>query len=196
VRKGQLRTRTLIDPRVEERMVFNSSPNQQKEYESLIANIDPISDERQALIEKRLAAFKLAKSTTIQVDSGAQVFGKNCGICHRKLVDSGIGPQLHGIGKRGAEALAEKILDPNRNISEAFRNYTIKLKDGKVLTGLFRREQGEVIVFGDLTGKEFSIPKKDIVEQTASRYTIMPDHFGTTLSQKEFNVLLTYLLNW
>ncbi|MBP9926419.1 MAG: HEAT repeat domain-containing protein [Cyclobacteriaceae bacterium] len=196
VRKGQLRTRTLIDPRVEERMVFNSTPNQQKEYESLIANIDPISDERQALIEKRLAAFKLTKSTTIQVDSGAQVFGKNCGICHRRLVDSGIGPQLHGIGKRGAEALAEKILDPNRNISEAFRNYTIKLKDGKVLTGLFRREQGEVIVFGDLTGKEFSIPKKDIAEQTASRYTIMPDHFGTTLSQKEFNVLLTYLLNW
>lgn len=196
LQKGQLRTRTLTDPRVEERMVLNISNNQQQKFESLIANIDPISDERQALIEKRLAAFKLAKSTTIQVDSGAQVFGKNCGICHRRLVDSGIGPQLHGIGKRGAEALAEKILDPNRNISEAFRNYTIKLKDGKVLNGLFRREQGEVIVFGDLTGKEFSVLKKDIAEQKASRYTIMPDHFGTTLSQKEFNVLLTYLLNW
>lgn len=196
VRKGQLRTRTLTDPRVEERMVLNISPKQQKEFETLIANIEPVSGERQALIEKRLAAFKLAKSTTIQVDSGARVFSRNCGICHRSFVESGIGPQLHGIGKRGAEALAEKILDPNRNISEAFRNYTIKLKDGKVLTGLYRREQGEVIVFGDLTGKEFSVPKKDIVEQTASRYTIMPDHFGTTLSQKEFNVLLTYLLNW
>jgi putative heme-binding domain-containing protein len=196
VRKGQLRTRTLTDPRVEERLVLNISSKQQVEYEALIANIDPISEERQALIEKRLAAFKLAKSTTIQVDSGARVYSRNCGICHRSFVESGIGPQLHGIGKRGAEALAEKIIDPNRNISEAFRNYTIKLKDGKVLTGLFRREQGEVIVFGDLNGKEFSVPKKDIEEQTASRYTIMPDHFGTTLSQKEFNVLLTYLLNW
>ena len=71
---------------------------------------------------------------------------------------SGIGPQLHGIGKRGAEALAEKILDPNRNISEAFRNYTITLKDGKVTTGVYRREEGAVVIFGDLTGKEFSIP--------------------------------------
>jgi hypothetical protein len=37
---------------------------------------------------------------------------------------------------------------------------------------------------------------KDIAEQKASRYTIMPDHFGKTLSQGEFNALLTYLLNW
>jgi putative heme-binding domain-containing protein len=105
-------------------------------------------------------------------------------------------PNCTALVNVGAEALAEKILDPNRNISEAFRNYTIKLKDGKVLTGLFRREQGEVIVFGDLNGQRIFVPKKDIAEQTASRYTIMPDHFGTTLSQKEFNVLLTYLLNW
>ena len=109
---------------------------------------------------------------------------------------SGIGPQLHGIGKRGTQALAEKILDPNRNISEAFRNYTITMKDGKVMTGLYRREEGAVVIFGDLSGKEFSIPKKNIASQTPSRYTIMPDHFGTTLSQQEFNLLVNYLLTW
>ncbi|MDH4092890.1 MAG: hypothetical protein OEV24_20700, partial [Cyclobacteriaceae bacterium] len=64
------------------------------------------------------------------------------------------------------------------------------------LTGLYRREQGEVLIFGDLTGKEFSIPKANIAMQEPSRYTIMPDYFGTTLSQQEFNDLLTYVLNW
>ncbi|MEJ0054329.1 MAG: hypothetical protein WDN75_00955 [Bacteroidota bacterium] len=93
------------------------------------------------------------------------------------------------------ESLAEKILDPNRNISEAFRSYTIKLKDGKVLTGLFRREEGAVIVFADFAGKEFSVPKKEIVEQKASRFSVMPDNFGTSLTQDEFNALLAYLLN-
>lgn len=188
--------RTLVDPRVEERIHINTSKQQQKEYDELTANISPVSEERQKLIDERLREFKKFKPTTIQLDSGQIVYGNNCGVCHRKTVQSGIGPQLHGIGKRGADAIAEKILDPNRNISEAFRNYTIKLKDGKVVTGLFRREQGAVVVFGDLTGKEFSIPKKDIVEQRASQYTIMPDHFGTTLSQHEFDLLLTYLLNW
>ena len=143
-----------------------------------------------------MAAFKIYKATSTSLDSGSSVFYANCNVCHRKYVQSGIGPQLHGIGKRGADALAEKILDPNRNITEAFRNYTITLKDGKVMTGLYRRDEGAVAVFGDLGGKEFSIPKKNIVTQTPSRYTIMPDHFGTTLSQQEFNLLINYLLTW
>jgi putative heme-binding domain-containing protein len=196
VRSGQFHTRTLIDPRVEERLMLNITPQQEEALRLLTANVEPISEEREKLIEERVSSYKLAETTSLEATAGQEVFSRNCGVCHKSMTESGIGPQLHGIGKRGPEAIAEKILDPNRNISEAFRNYTIKLKDGKVLTGLYRREQGEVIVFGDLTGKEFMVPKKDIVSQLASRYTIMPDYFGTTLSQKEFNNLLTYLLNY
>ncbi|MFZ6001595.1 MAG: hypothetical protein ACOYW3_13885 [Bacteroidota bacterium] len=178
-------------------MLANISPQQRKEYEQITENIEPVSKERQALIDQRLAAFKNFKQTSAaQLDSGSTVFYANCNVCHRKYTLSGIGPQLHGIGKRGAEALAEKILDPNRNISEAFRNYTITLKDGKVQTGIYRRDEGAVVVFGDLSGKEFSIAKKNIASQVPSKYTIMPDHFGTTLSQQEFNLLVNYLLTW
>ena len=197
VRDGSFIARTLIDPRVEESMLANISPKQKKEYDAIVSTVEPVSNDRQSLIDKRLAAFKNFKTTNaITLDSGSMVFNANCNSCHRKYTMSGIGPQLHGIGKRGAEALAEKILDPNRNISEAFRNYTITMKDGKVTTGLYRRAEGAVVIFGDLSGKEFSIPKKNIVTQTPSRYTIMPDHFGTTLSQKEFNSLVNYLLTW
>jgi putative heme-binding domain-containing protein len=196
VRNGSFTSRTLVDPHVEERILLNISAKQQQEYNSLIANVEPISTERQALIEERLKAFSAFTASTAQLDSGARLFNANCNACHQKYTTSGIGPQLHGIGKRGADAIGEKIIDPNRNISEAFRNYSIKLKDGKVLTGLYRREQGAVVIFGDLNGKEFSVAKKDIAEQKPSRYTIMPDHFGTTLSQKEFNMLLAYLLTW
>lgn len=197
VREGSFTSRTLVDPKVEESMLANISPQQRKEYEQITANIEPVSKERQALIDQRLAAFKNFKQTSAaQLDSGSTVFYANCNVCHRKYTLSGIGPQLHGIGKRGAEALAEKILDPNRNISEAFRNYTITLKDGKVQTGIYRRDEGAVVVFGDLSGKEFSIAKKNIASQVPSKYTIMPDHFGTTLSQQEFNLLVNYLLTW
>jgi putative heme-binding domain-containing protein len=196
VRNGTYKARTLTDPHVEERILLNISAKQQQDYNSLIANVEPIDSERQALIDERLKSFKDFQASTAQLDSGQRVFYANCNACHQKYTLSGIGPQLHGIGKRGADAIAEKIIDPNRNITEAFRNYTIKLKDGKVLTGLYRREEGAVVIFGDLSGKEFSIAKKDIAEQKASRYTIMPDHFGSTLSQREFNNLLAYLLTW
>ena len=63
------------------------------------------------------------------------------------------------------------------------------------MTGLLRREEGQVIVFADITGREFSVPKNQIAEQKASKYTLMPDHFGQVLSQDEFNALLKYLLS-
>ncbi|MBK5278929.1 MAG: dehydrogenase [Bacteroidia bacterium] len=197
VRDGSFAARTLTDPRVEESMLANISPKQKNEFNDITASVEPISKDRQVLIDQRLAAFRTFPTTdAVKLDSGSMIFNANCNACHRKYVMSGIGPQLHGIGKRGPEALAEKILDPNRNITEAFRNYTITLKDGKVMTGLYRRDEGAVSLFGDLSGKEFSIPKKNIASKTPSRYTIMPDHFGSTLSQQEFNLLVNYLLTW
>ena len=100
---------------------------------------------------------------------------QNCSPCHKIGITGGvIGPNLDGVNKWGAQALAEKILDPNRNIAENFRTYTIKTKDGKVMTGLFRREAGEVIVFADIAGQEFSVAKKDI-EERAPGYSSYPD---------------------
>jgi len=91
--------------------------------------------------------------------------------------------------------LTEKILDPNRNISQAFKNYTIRLKDGTVKSGLLRREEGQSKVFADLTGKEFTIANGDVAELKLSKYTLMPDSFESTIPEKDFNLLVNYLLS-
>lgn len=195
VKSGELFPRILLDPKVEERISINASDKHQKEFEVLTANLEPVSKEKDMLLFNRLENFRMNQEN-LSVDSGHIVFAKNCSLCHQVANEGGkIGPQLDGVGKWGAHALAEKILDPNRNISEAFRTYTIKLKGGKVMTGLYRRDEGEVIVFADIGGKEFSVPKKDIAEQKASKYTLMPDHFGNVLSEGEFNNLIAYLLS-
>jgi putative heme-binding domain-containing protein len=195
VRKGELLPRTLLEPKVEERLMMNMSKAHRKEFDAITANLEPISKERQTLIDTRLIVYN-GITEPLSLDSGKIVFSKNCAPCHTIQNNGGtIGPQLDGVGKWGPRALAEKILDPNRNVSEAFRNYTITLKDGKIMNGLFRREEGEVIVFADISGKEFSVPKNNIAEQEISKYTLMPDHFGNVLSQEEFNALLKYLLS-
>lgn len=195
VKAGEFLPRTLIQPQVEERILLNISPKQKQEYETITAKLEPINSERQALITSRALAFSTLGERP-PLDSGKMVFKQNCAACHSIGNEGGsIGPQLDGVGKWGHRALTEKIIDPNRNVSESFRTYTITLKDGKVMTGLLRREEGEVIVFADIAGKEFSVPKNEIAERKASKYTLMPDHFGSVLSQQEFNALLTYLLS-
>ncbi|HMG91192.1 MAG TPA: PVC-type heme-binding CxxCH protein [Chryseolinea sp.] len=194
VRRGEILPRVLLSPRAEERLNSKATPKQQKEFTDLTADLSPVSEERQQLIDKRLAAFEFLDKSKLSLDSGRMVFEENCGLCHKLGGQLGVGPQLDGIGKTGSRGLMEKILDPNRNISGAFRNYTITLKDGTIRMGLFRRDEGEVRVFADITGKEFTLPKKDIVEQKLSKYTLMPDSFSTTIKESDFNSLVNYLL--
>jgi len=194
IKRGEMLPRILLEPRVEERVLSNATQQQEKEYATLTANLEPISKAKQEVIEKRLVVFEALNRSSLNLDSGRMVFEQNCGVCHKTGGQIGIAPQLDGVGKRGARGLMEKILDPNRNISQAFQNYTIKLKDGGLKSGLYRRDEGEVKIFADLTGKEFSIARKDIAELKALKYTLMPDNFNSSISEKDFNRLINYLL--
>ena len=194
VKKGDLFPRILIQPKVEERVMLNMTSRQRAEFESLTANLENVNKERQSLIAGRITDFRYAKPAP-SVDVGRTVFVRNCATCHSIGEEGGtIGPQLDAVGNWGASALIEKVLDPNRNISGSFRNYTIKLKDNKVLSGLYRREEGAVVVFADISGKEFTVAKNDIIQRMPSKYTLMPDQFGTAISPEDFNALIAYLL--
>ncbi|MBL7699840.1 MAG: HEAT repeat domain-containing protein, partial [Chitinophagaceae bacterium] len=197
VKNREMFARTLTQPKIQERLLLNISPAQEKVFKELTAGLPPVDKERQDEIYKRVLDFEKAMNThPPSVDSGRIVFMQNCSPCHSIAENGGdIGPNLDGVSQWGAKALAEKILDPNRNISENFRTYTIKTKDGKILSGLYRREEGASIIFADLSGSEFSISKQNIAEQTASRLTLMPDNFRETLSEKEFNQLIHFLID-
>lgn len=193
IREGYAPARLLKARAVEEALLTNIEAEQRQEYEELTANLQPVSEERQKLIEKRLADFD-SKGKTIEM--GKAVYVKNCSMCHQMDKKGGlIGPQLDGIGNWGRTALTTKILDPNRNISENFRTYNITLENGKTLSGLYRREEGQLLVLASQTGQEFTIPQQDIKEKVASKYTLMPDHFNSTIAKEEFDALIVYLLS-
>jgi putative heme-binding domain-containing protein len=182
----------LREVAVKEKLAAKIKPKQQAQLDQLTAGSANEFEERQKLIQARLTAFETAKASA---EAGRAVFTQNCSTCHQIKGTGGlIGPQLDGIGNWGQKALAEKILDPNRNISEAFRNYNITLNNGQSMTGLFRRTEGQTMVFSNPSGQEFSIAKNDIKEYKASKYTLMPDQFRNTIPEKDFYALLGFLL--
>jgi putative heme-binding domain-containing protein len=193
IRQGYTPARILKDRYVEEFFLANSQPKQKQEYAELTAQVQPISFERQQLVEERLKTFDPQGKTPLM---GKAIFATNCSGCHQINNKGGlIGPQLDGVGNWGRNALTTKILDPNRNISEAFRTYNITLKDGKTLLGLYRREEGQLLVLANAGGQEFTVSQADIKEKSASPYTLMPDHFGNTIKKEDFDALLVFLLN-
>src|SRR5262249_5433342 len=126
---------------------------------------------------------------------GAQVFEKNCIACHQfRGQGPRIGPQLDGVGARGVERLLEDILDPSRNVDQAFRTTNLALTDGRLVSGLLLREEGEVLILADSQGKEVRVPRDQVDEQSLSQLSPMPANFADQIAEADLFNLLAYLL--
>jgi putative heme-binding domain-containing protein len=156
----------------------------------------PVSPEQRAaldqLIATRLAAFQKAKP---DLEIGANVFKMNCAACHQIAGEGGlIGPQLDGIGTRGAARLIQDILDPNRNVDAHFRLHLITRKDSSTFSGFLKAEVGQVLILADAAGAETRLSKADIQEDTVLPNSLMPPTFGDSIEASDFADLLAWLL--
>lgn len=148
--------------------------------------------ETEALIQRRIAAFGKAMP---DASKGELVFKASCAVCHQLKGEGGlIGPQLDGIGNRGAARLIEDILDPNRNVDAHFHLHQMRLRDGSIATGFVRGEVGQVAILVDAAGTELRIAKGDIVEDNELPQSLMPPIFGSALGERDFFDLLGFLI--
>ena len=164
----------------------------QARVEALTKDLPPPDEAREQLITARRNAHASAKARAAE---GQRIYEANCAACHQLNGQGGlVGPQLTGIGNRGVERLCEDILDPNRNVDHAFRQSLLTLKAGDVLAGLFRREDGDLLVLADAAGLEFTVPSAEVVERRELDQSLMPDNFGEIIPEEDFHHLMAYLL--
>jgi putative heme-binding domain-containing protein len=189
---GQASAQVLHNPQVAVRLKQIANQDVQDRIAKLVASL-PAADERiRILVGARIAGFSRANT---DVAVGKQVFTKTCAACH-KIGGEGtkIGPDLDGIGNRGAERLVEDILEPSRNVDQAFRTTLISTNDGRSVNGLVLREEGQVIVLADNQGKEIRVAADNVLEGTVSPLSPMPANVAEQLEEQEFYDLLAFLL--
>jgi putative heme-binding domain-containing protein len=167
-------------------------PEIDKKLAELTRGLPAVDARLQQLFNQRRKSFLAASADAA---AGAKVFAKHCAACHQ-IANQGakIGPQLDGIGLRGLDRLLEDILDPNRNVDQAFRMTVLTLKNGQLANGLFLRQDGEVYVLADLTGKEVRVSRKEVEERATAPLSPMPANFVDQVSERDFHDLLAYLL--
>ena len=193
VEQGKASRRLLQDKTIRDRLLAAKPADVSERISTLTKGLPAEDLERQKLIDERVAKFA---PTAASAELGMAVFKQNCALCH-SIDGQGatIGPQLDGVGNRGAPRLVEDILDPSRNVDRAFRVTLFTLKDGDVQTGLLRREEGESIIIADGTGKEHPLQKSEIAERRESELSLMPDNFSQLIKPEDFNNLLAFLLS-
>ncbi len=192
VEAGRVSARLLQNQALKEKLVASKADNVPARLTKLTANLTPLNEQLQKLIDQRAKAFGSAKGSAA---SGFTVFEKNCAVCHQ-LDGKGalVGPQLDGVGARGVERIMEDVIDPNRNVDGAFRATLFELKDGETASGLFRREEGELLIYADTAGKEHSLARKDIKERRQSELSLMPEGLVEAMTAAEFNDLMAFLI--
>lgn len=144
------------------------------------------------------AGFKTRHDAGTEV-RGMQAFLKaNCHQCHA-LAGHGInlGPDLCDVGKRfRGEKLLRQILEPSVEINDKFRNQTLILNDGRIVTGVIQKEEkGEYhVLINLLTPHSVTrIRKRDVENVVPSKLSPMPPGLLDVLTGEEIEDLVSFL---
>jgi putative heme-binding domain-containing protein len=126
---------------------------------------------------------------------GQAIFTGRCAACH-KLFDQGgaIGPELTGYDRQSLEFWLLNTTYPSLEIREGFGAYVVKLKDGRMLTGLMDAQGGGSISLKDLAGNLTHVKQAGIEKLEASPISIMPEGLLTGLSDAELKDFFAYLM--
>ncbi|MFA8020864.1 DUF7133 domain-containing protein [Bremerella cremea] len=167
------------------------SDDLRQQIAKLTSNLPPREAQEQQRFAKFLAGYP---SSNGDLAAGRATFEKRCATCHQ-LGGKGalIGPQLDGVGNRPVERIVEDVLIPNRNVDAAFRTVLIQTVDGQVISGLPRREEGEILVLANAEGIEVRIAKEEIDLRKDSPLSLMPGNFAEQMSPDELNGLIRFL---
>jgi putative heme-binding domain-containing protein len=193
VSQGKASAHLLQDAVVDLRLRENDLPGLNDRLTKLVKDL-PAEDIRlRRLVAQRQFGFTQAQPN---LQRGARVFEKSCGICHQ--IDgkgSKVGPPLDGAGLRGLERLLEDTLMPSRNVEVNYRSSVMSLADGRLVTGLVLREEGQTIVIADAEGKELRIPTGEVQQRRFSKLSSMPANVAEKISENDFYDLIGYLLD-
>jgi putative heme-binding domain-containing protein len=127
---------------------------------------------------------------------GEAVFtASGCGNCHAVQGRGGkLGPDLSNAGgTRSLPYLRESIVDPDANGAVGYRSVTVKLANGRELSGVERNRSNYSLQLQDRAGAVHLIDMAQVRELKSSRTSPMPKDYGSRLSKADLENLLKYL---
>ena len=118
----------------------------------------------------------------------------SCVRCHTIHGSGGIvGPVLDGIGSRkDRRYILESIVYPNAQIAPGFETVILKLKDGRNVIAVVKKESDTELDLIDANSHEIKVMKSDIVSRQKGQ-SAMPEGLVKLLSKHDLRNLVEYL---
>jgi putative heme-binding domain-containing protein len=124
---------------------------------------------------------------------GRQLFQNICGQCHQLFGEGGkIGPELTGSNRANIDYILENVTNPSAIIGKDYELHIFTLKDGRVVSGMVRAEDDQLLTVQSPGGEE-RVRKVDIRSEDKPGISMMPEGLFSALSKEEMRDLLGYL---
>jgi len=128
-------------------------------------------------------------------------FGKaQCSTCHM-VNTAGVGQggfiasdlTSYG-GTHPARAIKESIVQPDTALDPASRVVEIQTKNGQKLIGMVRSEDNFNLALQTEDGRYHFLTRSSLAEVNYKQYSLMPRDYGTRLTSKELDDLVSFLI--
>ncbi len=153
---------------------------------------------RAATPEERLAVVRRLnndlRAAVGDPRAGQLLFREHCGKCH-KLFGEGneVGPDLTSANRGDRTFLLVSLVDPNAQIRKEYLNYSIQMRDGRVLTGLIADDSGSALTLIDATNERPIVSREDIEVIEPATNSLMPEGLLEKLTPRQLRDLFSYL---
>ena len=124
-------------------------------------------------------------------------YGKaGCSACHMVHGEGGfIGSDLSSYGaNQSPAAVRTAILEPDRILEPASRVAEVDLPNGQRLTGMLRQESNFALALQTPDGRYHLLSRDQVAKIHYTEHSSMPTNYGDTLSSKELDDLVSYLI--
>ncbi len=149
-----------------------------------------INEDRKAVLQQYLTATEQKGDAA----NGAEVFEKNCTVCHQKAKKgTDFGPDLSSLKNRNTHSILTEIINPNNSIADKFDYWQVTLKNKEVLFGIVINENNESLTINQMGGNKLSLKKSEIATKEKMTYSAMPNGLENSITVKEMADLIAFI---
>ncbi|MFN9222996.1 MAG: c-type cytochrome, partial [Planctomyces sp.] len=142
-----------------------------------------------------LRAYQVTLTLPGDRERGAAVFRQQCSGCHQiGAVGYQVGPNLVALKSRGAEAILTNVLDPNREVNPAWRDYLAVTTDGTTHNGVLVQEAAESLTLRRAEAKETRLLRADIEVIRDTGRSLMPEGLEKNVDTQAMADLIQFIL--
>ena len=164
-----------------------------KQLVNTIFGAKPSSIERAKQIAEMKQKILAADASTANASRGRRLFQQNCNSCHTLFgIGRQLGPDLTGAQRTDLDYILVNVMDPSALVSGAYRVTILVTKDGRVVNGVVKAEDGHTLTLETATDRVV-IATSDIEERQQQPISMMPEGLLNRLTIQEIRDLVKYL---